>query len=154
LIPSWLKWVVGVTVVGGLALGAWEVSYRYYFFPRDFPIITGDTARQQEVTRRGIIHMYASQRYSHFEAALPRGTAEDELRLVRVLPAGGGACNQLLFTYQRADGRLWYWDVHTDTRGYPVFDDSTPTVLPSGAGLESDPWLQVSMENCVESPQW
>jgi hypothetical protein len=154
LIPRWLKLLALIMMIIVGALIAWELSYRYYFFPRNFPVITGDVTRQEEATRRGIVSIYASPRYAHFDAALPRGTSPNDLKLVRVLPSGGGACNKLLFTYRYADGRLWYWDVQTDTRGYPVFDDSMPTMLPIGTGIESDPWLQVPSENCVESPQW
>ena len=152
--PRWLKWLAIGVVSLVVTYSVFEAGYRYWYFPRVYPDIAGDFARQEAYARQGIVNLYASHRYAHLTGALPSGTSTRELSLVRVLPSGGGECSQMLFTYRYSDGRLWYWDVHTDTRGDAVFDDSIPTVVPQGTSLDSDPWLRVPTENCTESPQW
>ena len=89
LIPRWLKWLALCVTVVAVGIFAWELSYRYYFFPREYPIITGDLARQEQAAKQGIVGLYASSRYAHLEAALPRETSPSGLQLVRVMPSGG-----------------------------------------------------------------
>lgn len=124
------------------------VAGAYLFDAITYPDISADFARQRQSVRERIVAIYATRDHQHLQGALPPQLDADALTISQEDHRLEPHCRGYRLTYRFQDGRLWYWDVWTDRRGYADLDLGSPIVLQAEASIED---LQpMNMENCPD----